>query len=218
MWAAALTLPGVSEDRAEVVGDVWSAMCPRVALGLHDVNAGGDPVAVERVGPFEAVELGPAQAGVDGRSRRGGGLRARGRRPGARPPQARLRQHARLLFVRLELNEGTWITLDEPALGAAAQTQMPKASETSCAIDERERPARASCPIQRGQSFGQLAGEAVPSSGRRLYSSGDPDTRIMMADILDEVRGLQAIWSHERGHIRACAPRKTLSRGRSCRR
>jgi hypothetical protein len=36
------------------------------ALGLHDVDACGDPVAIEDVGPFEAVELGTAESGVEG--------------------------------------------------------------------------------------------------------------------------------------------------------
>ena len=63
-WPAS-AIPGGGENQSQVVRDWWSAVCPCVALGLHDVDAGADPVAVNHVAPFEAVELGTAETGVE---------------------------------------------------------------------------------------------------------------------------------------------------------
>ena len=166
-WAA-LALPGVGEDRAEVVGDRRPAVGAGVALGLHDVDAGRDPVAVEHVGPFEAVELGAAQTGVEG-DRVGEavlGLEGGQQRGGlGRERDA----HPRLLVVGRELDEAERVALDEPA----ARRRGPGVDargERDQLGDRRARQALAGELVDPALpvDLGQLAGEAVAELGAHL--------------------------------------------------
>src|SRR5687767_13758161 len=85
-----------------------------VALGLHDVDAGGDAIAVEHVGPFEPVELRSAQTGVEGDRirRRSSGSSAASRAAASGTSAERIRGFS---SVEWEFDEAKWIPLDEPA-------------------------------------------------------------------------------------------------------
>jgi hypothetical protein len=70
-----LTLPepGLEQDAAERLGDRWTAHATRLALGACHEQPRADPLPVEHLRPFEAVDLGTPEAGVE-RDRVGHGV------------------------------------------------------------------------------------------------------------------------------------------------